>query len=97
MTHGIDGLDNDESEALLEELFQHLYRPENVVEHHWRERDLVIWDNIALQHGRDEIGPSGRRLRRVTVNPLTLAEMLPDVRPNPERYPEFVSASSAAG
>ena len=29
----------------LTELFAHLYRPENVIEHHWHNGDLVIWDN----------------------------------------------------
>jgi len=93
----IVGMSDEESDAIFALLEPYQYDEEGVYPHVWEKDDLVIWDNIALQHGRDEIGPSGRRLRRVTVNPLTLAEMLPDVRPNPERYPEFVSASSAAG
>jgi len=87
MTHGIDGLDNDESEALLEELFQHLYRPENVVEHHWRERDLVIWDNIALQHARPNIrieGPA-RTLRKI---------LAPTPKPAWNNLPEFSTAEA---
>jgi alpha-ketoglutarate-dependent taurine dioxygenase len=70
-TQNIDGLEKEESEALLEELFDHLYRPENVLEHHWRERDLVLWDNIALQHARPNIlieGPA--RTLRKTFAPL---------------------------
>jgi alpha-ketoglutarate-dependent taurine dioxygenase len=87
MTHGIDGLDHDESEALLEELFQHLYRAENVVEHHWRERDLVLWDNIALQHARPNIrieGPA-RTLRKI---------LAPTPKPNWNNLPQFSTANA---
>ena len=35
-------------------------------EHHWRNGDLVIWDNVALQHARPPIADGTRRtLRRV--------------------------------
>jgi len=92
----IVGMSDEESDEIFALLEPYQYDEDGVYPHVWQKDDLVIWDNIALQHGRDEIGPSGRRLRRVTVNPLTLAEMLPDVRPSPERYPEFVSASTEA-
>ena len=67
MTHAIEGLDKDASEELLQELFAHLYRPESVYSHDWREHDLVAWDNIAAQHGRPNVtleGPA-RTLRKV--------------------------------
>ena len=47
MTRGIEGMSYDESEALLEELFAHLYRDDVVFEHDWRQGDLVVWDNLA--------------------------------------------------
>jgi taurine dioxygenase len=31
--------------ALLRQVFEHLYRPEHLYEHHWFNGDLVIWDN----------------------------------------------------
>jgi len=67
MTDRIDGMDEAESEALLQDLFDHMYRPENTVEHHWREGDLVLWDNIALQHARSNVRVEGpvRTLRKV--------------------------------
>lgn len=67
MTREIVGLAAAESEALLEELFSHLYRPENVYEHHWRRHDLVAWDNIAVQHARPNVELEGpvRTLRKV--------------------------------
>ena len=67
MTHGVDGMGKEESEELLQELFAHLYRPEAVYSHDWREHDLVAWDNIAAQHGRPNVtleGPA-RTLRKV--------------------------------
>ena len=67
MTISIDEMARDESEDLLERLFQHLYREELLYEHDWRERDLVAWDNIAVQHARPNVtleGPA-RTLRKV--------------------------------
>jgi taurine dioxygenase len=58
----------DESEATLQALFATLYRPDNIYEHHWREGDLVVWDNLALQHGRPPLSQPGERtLRRVAT------------------------------
>jgi taurine dioxygenase len=70
-TQRIEGMSDADSEALLNELFDHLYRPEVEVQHPWRERDLVLWDNIALQHARPNItyeGPA-RTLRKTFAPP----------------------------
>jgi alpha-ketoglutarate-dependent taurine dioxygenase len=66
-TREIVGLSRDESDALLDELYEHLYRPELVVEHHWRTGDLVIWDNLAAQHARAYVKGDGpaRTLRKI--------------------------------
>jgi taurine dioxygenase len=71
MTARVEGLDPVESEALLDELFAHLYRPEAVLDHEWRQGDLVIWDNLALQHARGNVEIEGpeRTLRKV-IGPL---------------------------
>lgn len=62
------GLDWEESRDLLNAVFDHLYRAEHVFEHRWRTGDLVIWDNIALQHMRGSLENCGRRvLQRVIV------------------------------
>ena len=67
MTARIEGLDPAESEALLEELFAHLYRQEAVLDHEWQQGDLVVWDNLALQHARGNVEIEGpeRTLRKV--------------------------------
>ncbi len=69
------GLSHDENEEVLEELFEHLYADERVLKHEWRERDLVIWDNVATQHARGIVDLEGpeRTLRKV-FGPMTLTE-----------------------
>jgi len=65
-TDSVVGLAEDESEALLHRLWAELYAPPNVYEHQWQVGDLLVWDNLALQHARGAV--SGRRtLRRVPV------------------------------
>jgi len=67
MTSHIDGLPPDESEELLDALFSHLYAPANTWQHEWRARDLVVWDNLAMQHARPAVALDGpaRVLRKV--------------------------------
>ena len=78
-TLGIVGLPPEENEALLQELFAHLYKPEFILEHDWREGDLVVWDNIAVQHGRGTVSLQGseRTLRKI-FGPINMdaAEMV---------------------
>jgi alpha-ketoglutarate-dependent taurine dioxygenase len=61
------GLPEDENEELLKALFAHLYSSSNVLRHDWRKGDLVIWDNLAVQHGRSTVALEGpaRTLRKV--------------------------------
>jgi taurine dioxygenase len=67
-TDAILPLDPDESEALVETLYAHLYQPRHTYVHRWSVGDLVIWDNHAVQHGRPDVGVDGHRtLRRVCV------------------------------
>jgi taurine dioxygenase len=67
----------DESEALRAELHAYLYDPANIYRHDWAVGDLVIWNNVALQHSRPPLQPeTGERThRRVsgTINSGTTA------------------------
>lgn len=68
----IEGLNAAEGRALLAEAFAVLYAPQALYEHVWQAGDLVIWDNLAVQHARTrEADPAaGRRLlRRVSIGP----------------------------
>lgn len=50
------------SRDVLHEVFDHLYDESRVYEHRWRKGDIVIWDNIALQHERRDLNAVGKRL-----------------------------------
>lgn len=74
-TDRVEGLDGAESDALIEALFAHLYGGPFTYVHTWREGDLVLWDNRALQHARDAIPPKEtRNLRRVSVGGTSVFE-----------------------
>ncbi len=60
------GLEFAESEALLDELWSFVDRPEFAWEHVWRVGDLVLWDNRCTMHRRDAFDPSSRRVMHRT-------------------------------
>jgi taurine dioxygenase len=67
MTSEVVGVSPQESEDLLESLFTHLYDPAHTWQHDWKQGDLVLWDNVAVQHARPTVkleGPA-RTLRKV--------------------------------
>lgn len=77
-TDRIIGLDGPESEEILEALWALLYAPENTYSHHWRLGDLVIWDNIAVQHGRPAPPRDvPRTMRRVTMAEHSVYDLVP--------------------
>jgi len=49
-TTRIVGLPEDESRALLDQLFDHGTRPEHIYRHKWQPHDMVFWDNRSLMH-----------------------------------------------
>lgn len=68
MTDCIEGLPESESQALLEELFDHCERPEFTFDHQWQTADTLIWDNRCVMHARTDFPADQRRLlKRVTV------------------------------
>jgi taurine dioxygenase len=60
------GLDLPQSEALLDELWSFVDRPEFAWEHVWRVGDLVLWDNRCTMHRRDGFDPASRRIMHRT-------------------------------
>lgn len=46
------GLPLDESEALLDELWQHATQPEFCYQHQWKVGQVVVWDNRMMLHKR---------------------------------------------
>jgi len=90
-TFGIEGMDKAHSDALLDQAFQVMYAPEAVYEHRWEAGDLLVWNNVALQHARGNVSFDGapRTLRRVAfaaradADPWMLVRSLDRVSPSP--------------
>lgn len=62
------GLDEDESDELLDRLWNHMVSDRYVWEHQWRKGDVLMWDNRCTAHSRGAIAADqARQLRRVTV------------------------------
>jgi taurine dioxygenase len=60
------GLELAESEALLDELWAFVDRPEFKWEHVWQVGDLVMWDNRCTMHRRDPFDDTARRVMHRT-------------------------------
>jgi taurine dioxygenase len=68
MTREIEGLPRDESDAILQRLFDHQEQPKFVYQHVWRAGDILMWDNRCTLHARTDFSSGERRLlRRVTI------------------------------
>ena len=66
---GFVGLDKEESDALLMELYAHQSQPEFVYAHRWQPGMLVMWDNRSVLHAATG-GYDGydRLLHRTTIS-----------------------------
>lgn len=76
-------LEEAASDALIAELCAHIYARECQYDHVWQLGDVVMWDNLAVQHARREHsdyagGP--RALQRVALAELGLAELIERAR-----------------
>ena len=69
----IEGMPEEESAAVLQELYRHIARPEALYQHIWRVGDLLMWDNCLTQHRavRNYELPLRRRMHRTTVAGMT--------------------------
>ena len=67
----IEGKAPQESERIYQALFDVMYDEDCVYDHHWQQDDLVMFDNVRLQHGRKGFygKPGVRTLRRTVINP----------------------------
>jgi taurine dioxygenase len=75
MTARIEGLDPNESDAILEQLYEIGERREFIFEHVWQLGDFLMWDNRCTIHARTDFPKGERRLlRRCTVEGGPLAE-----------------------
>ena len=67
-TLAIDGMDETESRALLNILFQQAFVPEYQFRHHWEPHTIAMWDNRSTQHyAVHDYYPQRRYMERVTI------------------------------
>jgi taurine dioxygenase len=68
MTLRIEDTDAQESEDILQALFDHIEQPAFVWGQQWQAGDVVLWDNRCSVHARTDFSAAERRLmRRVTI------------------------------
>ena len=68
MSVKIEDMPEEESDRLLNLLFDHSEKPEFVYTHVWRKGDLIVWDNRCSSHARTDFPSDQRRLLlRTTV------------------------------
>lgn len=73
-TDRVHGFERDESDEILAEVYAAMYAEDRVYAHCWREHDLVMWDNWAVQHARPAPNDRLRHLRRYHVAESDLTE-----------------------
>ena len=67
-TIAIDGLDDDKSKLLLNELFTHMEKETYIYKHLWEPNMLVMWDNRSVNHcAQGGYGGYKRLLHRITL------------------------------
>jgi taurine dioxygenase len=75
MTTRIEGISEEESVTILDQLYEIGERPDFIYEHVWRLGDFVMWDNRCTIHARTDFPKEERRLlRRCTVEGEPLYE-----------------------
>ena len=75
MTTRIEGVGQEESDAILDQLHEIGERREFIFEHEWRLGDFLMWDNRCTIHARTDFPKEQRRLlRRCTVEGEPLYE-----------------------
>ena len=65
----VEDVPEPEGRSLIDRLWAHTLRPENVYQHQWQLGDLVMWDNCGVMH---RVTPyavdSGRLMHRTTLH-----------------------------
>ena len=56
----------EESQCVLDALWQAAINARYVYTHHWQAGDLILWDNRCTMHRRDPFDPSARRIMHRT-------------------------------
>ncbi len=74
MSVRIEGMDDEESRATLDQIADIIEAEDNIYDHAWTPGDIIIWDNLTSLHARtDWPREEPRSLRRVTIKGDVLA------------------------
>ncbi|NKB60521.1 MAG: TauD/TfdA family dioxygenase [Alphaproteobacteria bacterium] len=68
-TH-VEGMDEAESQGLLDALFEHCLQPQFIYRHKWWVGDTVIWDNRRVMHNAEpyDMGRYTRHMHRTCIH-----------------------------
>jgi taurine dioxygenase len=78
-TQTVEGFTLEQSQELVRTAVDLLYDDSNSIDYQWSKGDLVVFDNLALIHGRGPMQEGvARVLRRVCGHDKTFPQMLPD-------------------
>lgn len=61
------GMDRAESDALLQQLAEHMDAPGAAYFHKWRQNDMIVWDNWRMVHGAAGVPLDTKRAARRTT------------------------------
>ena len=66
---GIQGRETADGDALLDEVIGQATDESHAYDHHWREGDMVLWDNLRVMHCSRGMPGHGehRHLQRTTI------------------------------
>lgn len=68
----IDGMNDDESQNLLDEIYEYIDNESHVYSHIWKPYDLIMWDNRAVLHRATPI--KGKIEKRLMVRTTVAGE-----------------------
>ncbi len=76
VTKDIPGMERPEFRAMLKQLWAQIEREEFIYTHVWQLHDLILWDNVMLQHARTTFDPAEpRTLRAVSIDSHEVAAL----------------------
>ena len=65
---GIHGMENEEGDALLEEVVRYCEDADHAYVHRWQPEDMVLWDNWRMLHSAYGVAPGdARHMQRTTI------------------------------
>jgi taurine dioxygenase len=64
----IEGMENEEGDAILKAVIEHSIRPDLAYFHSWQVGDMVLWDNWRMMHSANGVAIDDRRaMQRTTI------------------------------